>query len=61
MRREVRHEISDLKKLYSLRGDANALGGFLEAPVAKVLPTLAPVSLPRWADLQGAVGGVYCG
>jgi len=40
----------DLKKLYSLRADANALGGFLEAPIAKTLPTLAPVSLP-------AVGG----
>src|ERR1700722_20235462 len=40
----------DLKKLYSLRADASALGGYLEAPVAKVLPTLAPVSLP-------AVGG----
>jgi hypothetical protein len=37
---------SDQKRLYSLRADANALGGFLEAPVAKVLPTLAPVSLP---------------
>jgi hypothetical protein len=36
----------DLKKLYSLRADANALGGYLEAPVAKTLPTLAPVSLP---------------
>ncbi len=36
----------NLKKLYSLRADANALGGYLEAPVAKVLPTLAPVSLP---------------
>jgi hypothetical protein len=36
----------DLKKLYSLRADANALGGFLETPVAKPLPTLAPVSLP---------------
>jgi hypothetical protein len=35
----------DLKKLYSLRADANALGGYLEAPVAKTLPTLAPVSL----------------
>jgi hypothetical protein len=40
----------DLKKLYSLRADANALGGYLEAPIAKTLPTLAPVSLP-------AVGG----
>jgi len=36
----------DLKKLYSLRADANALGGYLETPVAKTVPTLAPVSLP---------------
>jgi hypothetical protein len=36
----------DPKKLYALRADANALGGFLEAPVARTLPTLAPVSLP---------------
>jgi hypothetical protein len=36
----------DPKKLYSLRADANALGGFLEAPFARVIPTLAPVSLP---------------
>jgi len=38
------------KALYSLRADANALGGFLEKPFAKTIPTLAPVSLP-------AVGG----
>jgi hypothetical protein len=31
---------------YFLQGDANALGGYLEAPVAKLIPTLAPVSLP---------------
>jgi hypothetical protein len=36
----------DLRKLYSLQGDANALGGYLEAPIGKVIPTLAPVSLP---------------
>ena len=35
---------------YSFRADANALGGFLEVPVPKIIPTLAPVSLP-------AVGG----
>jgi hypothetical protein len=37
---------SNPKRFYSLRADANALGGFLEAPVARILPTLAPVSLP---------------
>jgi hypothetical protein len=31
---------------YFLQADANALGGYLEAPVAKLIPTLAPVSLP---------------
>jgi hypothetical protein len=38
------------KKFYSFRADANALGGFLEKPFEKNIPTLAPVSLP-------AVGG----
>jgi hypothetical protein len=36
----------DPKKEYFLQADANALGGYLEAPFAKLLPTLAPVSLP---------------
>jgi hypothetical protein len=35
---------------YSFRADANVLGGFLELPTPKAIPTLAPVSLP-------AVGG----
>ena len=38
------------KKSYYFRADANALGGFLEKPFEKIIPTLAPVSLP-------AVGG----
>jgi hypothetical protein len=37
-------------RFYSFRADANALGGFLEEPLRKIMPTLAPVSLP-------AVGG----
>ena len=37
-------------RFYSIRAEANALGGFLEEPFRKVLPTVAPVSLP-------AVGG----
>jgi hypothetical protein len=40
-----------IQKIYSLRADANALGGYLEKPLEKAIPTLAPVSLP-------AVGGV---
>src|ERR1700716_2355284 len=38
------------KKFYSFRADANALGGYLQEPFEKNIPTLAPVSLP-------AVGG----
>jgi len=36
----------DRRKFYSFRADANALGGFLEEPFQKNVPTLAPVSLP---------------
>lgn len=39
------------RKFYSFRADANALGGHLEEPCEKCIPTLAPVCLP-------AVGGV---
>ncbi len=36
------------KRFYSFRrADANALGGFLEEPFEKIIPTLAPVSPPR--------------
>ena len=38
------------KRFYSFRADANALGGFLKEPFEKIIPALAPVSLP-------AVGG----
>ena len=38
------------RRFYSFRADANALGGYLEEPLQKIIPTLAPVSLP-------AVGG----
>jgi hypothetical protein len=34
------------KKYYSFRADAHALGGYLEEPFEKNIPTLAPVSLP---------------
>jgi hypothetical protein len=33
-------------RFYSFRVDANALGGFLEEPVKKDIPTVAPTSLP---------------
>jgi hypothetical protein len=38
------------KRFYSFRADASALGGFLDEPFEKIIPVLAPVSLP-------AVGG----
>jgi hypothetical protein len=40
----------DDKGFYSFRADANALGGYIQAPVQVFIPTVAPVSLP-------AVGG----
>ncbi|MGO9935955.1 MAG: choice-of-anchor P family protein [Steroidobacteraceae bacterium] len=33
------------KSFFAFRADANALGGFLEQPFEKIIPTLAPVSL----------------
>jgi hypothetical protein len=33
-------------RFYSFRVDANALGGFLEEPERKIIPSVAPVSLP---------------
>jgi hypothetical protein len=36
--------------LYALRADASAVGGYLDEPIERQIPTLAPVSLP-------AVGG----
>jgi hypothetical protein len=50
---------ADLKKLFSLRADANALGGFLEGPVARTLPTLAPVSLPPVGGFATARSGAF--
>jgi hypothetical protein len=41
---------SDNQGFRLLRADASALGGYLAGPIARTLPTLAPVSLP-------AVGG----
>jgi len=41
---------TDSTRFYSFLGEANALGGYLEEPFKKVIPTHLPVSLP-------AVGG----
>jgi hypothetical protein len=42
----MQSEKDKAKGFYSFRADANALGGFLEQPDRKLIPTLAPVSLP---------------
>jgi len=42
------------RNFYSLRADANALGGFLKEPFKKIIPTLAPVSLPPVGGLATA-------
>lgn len=39
---------------YSFRVDANALGGFLEEPLRKIIPAVAPVSLPPVGGIASA-------
>jgi len=43
-------------RFYYLRADASVLGGHLQTPVEKVVPTLAPVSLPPVGGLTLARG-----
>ncbi len=45
--------------IYSLRADANALGGFLEEPFARTIPALAPVSLPAVGGFATARSGAF--
>src|ERR1700722_12959079 len=47
------------KTLYSFQADANALGGFLEEPLHKHIPTLAPVSLPVVGGFATARSGAF--
>jgi hypothetical protein len=47
------------KTNYSFRADANALGGFLEEPLHKHIPTLAPVSLPAVGGFATARSGAF--
>ncbi len=42
------------KKFFSFQTAANALGGFIEEPFQKIIPTLAPVSLPAAGGLATA-------
>jgi hypothetical protein len=50
---------SNNKTHYSFRADANALGGFLDAPLHKHIPTLAPVSLPAVGGFATARSGAF--
>jgi hypothetical protein len=47
------------KTHYSFRADANALGGFLEEPLHKHIPTLAPISLPAVGGFATARSGAF--
>jgi hypothetical protein len=38
--------LTNINRFYSFQAEANALGGILEEPFRKIVPTLAPVSLP---------------
>jgi hypothetical protein len=45
--------------MYALRADANALGGFLDAPFKKIIPTAAPSSLPAAGGFTSARVGAF--
>lgn len=47
------------QNFYSLRGDADGLGGFFEQPVQKPIPTHVPVSLPPVGGLVVARAGAF--
>jgi len=47
------------KVFYSFRADANALGGRLEQPERKIVPTVAPVSLPSVGGETTAQSGPF--
>jgi hypothetical protein len=49
----------DNKKFYSYRADASALGGFLNEPLDKHIPTLAPVSLSAAGGFATARSGAF--
>lgn len=46
-------------RFHSFQADANALGGFLEEPFEKAIPTLAPVSLPAAGGFATARSGAF--
>jgi hypothetical protein len=52
-------QTNDRQRHYSLRAEANALGGHLQEPLEKVLPTLAPVSLPPVGGIATARSGAF--
>ncbi len=52
-------EAFNKQRIYYLRGDANALGGHLEKPIERTIPTLAPVSLPAVGGFSAARSGAF--
>jgi len=50
---------SDQKSFYSFRADANALGGVLDEPLRKIVPTVAPVSLPAAGGFATVRSGAF--
>lgn len=49
----------DRTKFFSFHADATALGGFIEAPFDKPVPTVAPVSLPAVGGYATARSGAF--
>jgi hypothetical protein len=47
------------KQIYWFRVDANALGGFLNEPIEKIISALAPVSLPAVGGFATARSGAF--
>jgi hypothetical protein len=47
------------QRFYFLRADANALGGQLQEPLKRTIPTLAPVSLPPVGGFATARSGAF--
>src|SRR5689334_3799232 len=50
---------SNYTKFYSLRADANALGGYLEEPFRTAIAPVAPVSLPAVGGFATARSAVF--
>lgn len=53
-------QASNKQRIHYLRADATALGGHLEEPIEKPIPTLVPVSLPAVGGFTTARSGAFC-